>query len=344
MRKKYELAKRQGLNWQALLIEETQSEIKVLIEKMYLSRKSYFEINREVVKIVRATIEELESEQLKATAEPSLYRFATRIYNYMSEQFKMLNLVMITALVSVANNTASTQQINMVKELSQNTMGSYNMGLPLDLYAKEYLDYVKERIERLSRIEAKEDYTSRVNLRNIAEMQIRAERHEQELEDLKSSGVNLVWIVPHANCSERCQDWQGKLYSLDDTYGQIDGINYQPLKNATDIFEMTKSGKVYKNGCVSGFNCRHALEPYKKGNKPIEIPSKVVEKQRAVNNKQRYLERGVREWKEKALLYKYVNKRLYKVARAKAKQWNERYIEYSKKNNVAYYPSRTEII
>lgn len=344
MKKKYELAKKQGLNWQALLIEETQSEIKALIQRMYLNRNSYYEINREVVKIVKATIEELESEQLKATAEPSLYRFATRVYNYMKEQFKALNWVMLSALVAVASNKASVEQVRVVRELSQETLGSYNMGLPLDIYANEYMDYVKDRIDRLAKIEAKEDYTSRVNLRNIAEIQVRQERHEQELADLKASGVNLVWIVPHANCSERCEDWQGKLYSLDDTYGEIDGIKYQPLKNATDRYETTKSGKIYKNGCLSGFNCRHTLEPYKKGNKPIEIPSKVVEKQRAVNNKQRYLERGVREWKEKALLYKYIDKRLYKFARAKAKQWNDRYIEYSKKNNVAYYPSRTEII
>ena len=162
---------------------------------------------------------------------------------------------MMSALVAVASNKASVEQVRVVRELSQETMGSYNMGLPLDVYANEYMDYVKDRIERLAKFEAKEDYTSRVNLRNIAEIQIRAERHEQELADLKASGVNLVWIVPHANCSERCEDWQGKLYSLDDTYGEIDGIKYQPLKNATDRYETTKSGKIYKNGCLSGFNC-----------------------------------------------------------------------------------------
>ena len=46
MNKKYEVAKKQGLNWQALLIEETQTELKVEIQKMVLLQKSYFKDKR----------------------------------------------------------------------------------------------------------------------------------------------------------------------------------------------------------------------------------------------------------------------------------------------------------
>ena len=343
MNKKYELAKKQGLNWQALLIEETQSEIKVIIQKLVLMDKSFYEINKEVVKIVEGAIKELENENLKQTAKPVLYAFATKIYNYTKQTYQGLNLVGLYALNSIINKTATYEEIRIVNEIAGN--GTYNIGVPLETFSQDYMQYIKDRINQLAKMEAKEDYTSRVNLRNIAEIEIREEWHEKQIADLKEQGIKLVWIVPHANCSERCQDWQGKLYSLDGTSGVIDGIKYQPLENATERYEKTKSGKIYKNGCISGFNCRHTLEPYKNGNKPIEIPSRVIDRQREINTKQRYFERGVREWKERALLLKGTpNKKDYNYAKEKAKMWNNRYIAYCEKNRVAYYPSRTEVI
>lgn len=342
MNKKYEVAKKQGLNWQALIIEETQTEIKVLIQKLILGGKSFSEINNAVIKVVEETIKELESEELKSTAKPSLYMFATKTYNYLKQTYQGLNMYGIIALLAVSANKANQKQLEYVSKLAGES--AYNRAVPLDMFSKDYMKFVKERIDRLVKFEAKEDYTSRVNLRNITEMQVRQERHEQELEALRNNGVNLVWIVPHANCSERCEQWQGKLYSLDGTSGKIDGIEYQPLERATDNYDITKSGKIYKNGCISGFNCRHTLEPYNKGNKPIEIPSRVINREREINTKQRYLERGVREWKERAIMVKDIDQKLYKFAKAKAEQWNERYIAYSKENGVAYYPSRTDII
>ena len=221
---------------------------------------------------------------------------------------------------------------------------AYETRVPLDVYAKDYIKMVEERLNYLAGIDAKDDYSERVSLRNIAEMQVRQERHQQELQDIVDTGNDLVWIVPHANCSERCEPWQGKLYSISGRYGEIDGIEFQPLSNATDIYETTKSGKVYKNGCISGFNCRHILKPYTKGNKPTEIPASVIDKQREVDRTQRYLERGVRTWKERALLFKGIDNKRYIYSKNKAKEWNERYIGYSRDNQVAYYPSRTDII
>ena len=52
MRKKYEVAKNQGLNWQALLIEETQTEIKVKMQDMILKNQSYLSIKQEIRKII----------------------------------------------------------------------------------------------------------------------------------------------------------------------------------------------------------------------------------------------------------------------------------------------------
>lgn len=342
---KKELAKKQGLNWQALLIEETQTEIKTTVQRMVLAQRNFADINKKIVEIVNSLVEELESKDLKQTCRDTLFAFATRVYNYLQRTYQGVGLSGVYAILSVANGVGTVEQIRKTNEIISKIVPdyAYRVGVPLDVYAKEYMQNVEDRLNKLVKVEPKEDYTSRVNLRNIAEMQVRQENHIKDIDKLVGKGVKLVWIQPHANCSKRCEPWQDRLYSLDKTSGTIDGIAYEPLENATNIYETTKSGKIYKNGCISGFNCRHTLVPYEKGNEPIEIPARVIDRQREVNNKQRYLERGVREWKERALLHRYSEKE-YRFAKSKAIEWNKRYIEYSKKNNVAYYDSRTKVL
>lgn len=256
MKEKYELAKKQGLNWQALLIEDTETEIKILIKEEMLKQSSFKKINEKVVKIISSAIDELENKELKEVAKSSLLAYATRVYYYLERTFKSLNLARIWALNAVLRGQQTIQQTRIVnKMMAEEVNRGYARALPLDIYAKDYMKQVKDRLEYLSKVVAKDDYSEKVSLRNIAEMQVRAEEKEEKLKSLVDNGVNLVWIVPHANCSKRCEPWQGKLYSLDGTYGSIDGIKYQPLENAMDVYETTKSGKVYKNGCISGFNC-----------------------------------------------------------------------------------------
>lgn len=346
MNKKYLQAKKQGLNWQALLIEETQTELKILIRDMVLQKKTFSEINKVVVKTIETAVNDLESDNLKEISTRSLLGFSTRIYWYYKNTFKDVSIVQLVALNKVAQGIADYKEIQTTRKFVNEIvpLRAYETRVPLDVYAKDYIKMVEERLNYLAGIDAKDDYSERVSLRNIAEMQVRQERHQQEIQDIVDAGNDLVWIVPHANCSERCEPWQGKLYSISGRYGEIDGIKFQPLSNATDIYETTKSGKVYKNGCISGFCCRHILKPYARGNKPTEIPANVIDKQREVDRTQRYLERGVRAWKERALLFKGIDNKRYIYSKNKAKEWNERYIDYSRDNQVAYYPSRTDII
>jgi hypothetical protein len=339
------MARLQGLNWQALLVEEAQTEIKILIKNEVLKLTSFNSIMKKVNVIIDGVVEELEIDTLREATSKGLTAFATRLYVYYSQTFQNRTLVQIMAFIAIINGVATTQQIQIAdKTLKDIVPSAYERRVPLDVFAKDYMKTVNERLDYLAGIQAKEDYTTRLSLRNIAEMQVRQEEHKKALEKFQDKGVNLVWIVPHANASKRCEPWQGKLYSLNGTYGEIDGQRYQPLENATDQYETTKSGKIYKNGIISGFNCRHKIIAYSKGNKPIKIPASVVEKEREINDKQRYLERGVRLWKERALLYKGLDNKKYIYSRDKAKLWNARYIDYSISNKVAYYNSRTDIL
>lgn len=346
MQDKYKVAKQQGLNWQALLIEETQGELKKLIKDLYLKGKSFVEINKQVVKVIEGLVDDLENTYLKEITKPAMFEFATRIYYNVQSTFGGLNLFQVIAMGAIIGGFATLQQTQTVREVIKKSINkeAYLKAVPLDTYAKDYMKMVEEKINYLAGMDAKEDYSDRVTLRNIAEREVRAEHQAEMVKGLIDKNENLVWIEPHANCSERCQKWQGKLYSLNNSYGEVEGVKYQPLENATNVYETTRAGKIYKNGCISGFNCRHKLIPYRQNNKPVEIPAKVVDKEREINDKQRYLERGVRNWKEKALLYKDIMPQQYVMAKNKAKEWNEKYIEFSINNKVAYYPSRIEII
>ena len=178
---------------------------------------------------------------------------------------------------------------------------------------------------------------------------------EETNEKLYESGVDLVWIDTHANCSERCQPWKGKLYSISGKSGVIDGISYQPLSNATDRCDTTKSGKTYINGTLTGFNCRHTTTPYKKGSKPSHIPADVIERQRAIETKQREMERTIRKYEAETLGWKAMRKtslsnedreianKQYKKSLYLVEKWQEKYKNFSRENNVAYYPSRLKV-
>ena len=84
-----------------------------------------------------------------------------------------------------------------------------------------------------------------------------------------------MWVTTHANCSKRCQPFQGKPYTLDGTYKTIRGYTLQPIEKAIDVYVTTKSGKVWRNG-LFGFNCRHDIISFKNNELP---PMQYTEKQ-----------------------------------------------------------------
>lgn len=331
------------LNWQAGELTDLQTEIKLLIKKMILRGTSRRETATALSNLIETALKRLKSTELKNKARESLLRFAERVYAFTMNTYNGATIAILGAMSRVAENKGTPKDRRAVIEFANKSdhLG-YNISIPLDKFSQDYMDLVKKRMEFLAKQEAKDDPTSRVTLRNVAEMQVRAEHNEAMIEGLKAKRVKLAWILPHANCSKRCQKWQGKLYSLDGTSGVVDGFQYQPLENAMNVYEVTKAGKVYRNGCISGFNCRHILEPYKDKNKPIEIPAEVVNKTREIETKQRYMENMTRQWKERYLLLDKSEEKTF--AYLKAKKWEQTYIEFSKQNNMPLYESRIKII
>ena len=260
-------------------------------------------------------------------------------------------LLLLNNLVQTDKTRAEIDKAKDIKKLQdKGVLSEYEsqarlLGVPLREYADRYMkNRVQPVMKRLAELQPLDpEDTRKISLRARAELEVRYQAHVDEVNELRASGTKLVIASTHADCSERCAPWQGRVYSLDGTTGTTDdGRQFVPLERATDIYYTTKAGRTYKNGLVYGFGCRHYLIPYKSGfyfPKPNAVEER---KEYAITQRQRQLERNVLMWKTRAL--ESVTKDEYKKAKQKAKFWNSVYIKYSRDNERAYYPSRTKIL
>ena len=345
-------------NKQASLLVDAQTDIKTAIKNGVLSGMPSFAIKAKILEIIDKALNQITSSTLKENARKSLMEFAENAY--MRLKSVLPNILIASAaflLISTVTNKENlmgkefyfpktTEERNALRTLYGGFFDTDAKGLPLQEFQKEYIDKVTTALKDIAHDNAldADDVTGRNSLRNFAEMQVRYERHLDEIKTLKESGERLVVCSVHADCSDRCKEWQGRVYSLDGTTGITDdGRKFIPLETATDVYYTTKKGKTYKNGLL-GFNCRHKLFPYKTG---MVIP-KVTEAERkredAITRRQRQMERSVIRWREEALTLKGVNAIEYKKAKQNAVNAYKRYQEYSRENNRAFYPDRVKIL
>ena len=201
---------------------------------------------------------------------------------------------------------------------------------------------------------AKRPYLLDVNQRNIVEMGIRFAKYQEQKRQLIADGVRLVYVPPHANCSKRCQPFQGRIYSLDNTRGAVDGRQYIPIEEVAE--KKTVQGKrdpsrTYAAGLFA-YNCRHVMHPYEDGQNIEVIPDKVIERQREIETTQREMEREIRALREKHALYMQVcqtsqNKNL---EAERKKVWHQiaekrkAYRAFCEKNKIPRYDDRLKIV
>ena len=351
--KRWEQAKKQGLNWQVVEIQDCETDIKVLTLESVRLGLDYGSTNKKVMARINECVDVLESDSLKQMVKNTFPNYASRMFLlwlavYGTRMQGIATLKILKSKGIEAPERVRTSLANLPDYV-------YNRATANRTYDYEYEKRVIERVNNILSTSAKEDYSERYTARASAERQVRYEWQQEQLKKLYESGNDLVWINTHANCSERCEPYQGKLYSISGKSGTVDGISYRPLSEATDRYETTKSGKTYINGTLTGFNCRHTTTPYKKGNKPGHMPADVIERQRAIETRQRELERKIRLYESRALGWKsnrntafdkqekMLADKAYKHNRELVKKWQSEYVEFSTKNNVAYYPSRLKI-
>lgn len=334
----------------AKALELAQIEIKRICQKAVREDFTPLKTRREVGKIIKDVLARIETPSLKETAAEALMRFAIETL----ERFRSLK-TLVRGVEELAKGQRSNAKVKALlkdrSSLDANLMriaenpAAYNVEPGARLYFREYHDQVKETLDKIIKSGAAVQYEKRVNLRNIAEMTVRYDKQIEMINELKDEGEDLVWIEPHANCSIRCQKWQGKLYSISGRSGKIDGIPFQPLSNATEATVTSKSGRTWVNGCITGYNCRHKLLPYRgKESKPVEIPAKIVKQQREAEEKMRAMEREIRYQKEAAEFLRTLFPDKAAEARKKAKSLTSAYEKFSAKNALAFTRERTRVV
>lgn len=344
-------------------VTTAQEELKEYLRRAVNGRYPLPLINQGVTKIISEAYDILKTPGVKEIFRTTLLTFANRVLGIYFSIFGRLTVKELRSIAAVAEGKQSAEQEktaqNAVKRgamvLPSVTFESvsnvdkfdpfgYNMQTASQEYFKEYQRRVRKKLEEIATMQARPDYDSRVNLRNIAEMSVRYDNQLQMISNLKEKGSRLVWIEPHANCSKRCQPWQGRLYSLDGSTGTTeDGIKYIPLETATEITVTTKSGKIYTNGCITGYNCRHKLIPYTKGYRPQNIPAKIISQQRSWEQQQREYEREIRRAKTLYRISRETDPTIAKKALGRSKRLNAEYIAFSNKHNMPIVRERTRV-
>lgn len=339
---KYRPEKTEG-GWQQAAVAEAQDEIKSIIARCVAEGTPYTRFMELVTAEIDELVADIDEETLTDAIRQALTKYATEHYRSLEAVLGGLsakNVMRIGYLQSMKLSPQAEEKIETETVRLGDRM--HNAATAGNTYYANIYKQVREEIQRMIDEDAKMD--DRVSLRASVEMVIRGQIQDKMVADLRASGVTLAWIRPHANCSKRCECWQGKLYSLDGKRGTVDGIRFRPLEDAMNIYVRTSKGRVWRNGCISGFNCRHQLIPYAKGNKPAEIPADVIAKKRKLEETQRKMEREVRKQKS---TWRTFNKFPDKGSRAKAAEARDnyqiltlKYEQFCRKNGLPIYRQR----
>lgn len=348
------------LNEQASVLVDAQTDIKTAIKEGVLSGAPISSTKKRVQEIIVKALARIRSPTLRGDAEKSLKRFANVAYGRFMGALRGIPAAAIPAAVIlmraitesdakdvfIPQTAEERKAAGVIRSILPVTYEIQEMGIPLQEFQKVYIDRVSNALEGLARENALDpnDVTGRNSLRNLAEMQVRYEKHQEEIAGFRENGTKLVVCSVHGDCSDRCRKWQGGIYSLDGTSGVTkDGRKYQPLENATDIFYTTKAGRTYKNGLL-GFNCRHNLYEYKVGMGIPTVSAQTQKREYAITQSQRAMEREVVHAREKALAQKNVNVKEYRKWKKIALERYEEYKRFSKEHGRAYYPDRVKIL
>ncbi len=343
------------LNGQASVLVDAQTDIKTAIKQGVLSGNGKDAVKARIKQIIDRAIARIRSPTLKQDARVSLMRFADKAYLQFIQDLQSIATPVIAAVIvlmrgiTVEEHSGEFYKPSAQAEYraaAQLGYSAYSKGIPLHEFQKNYIERVDRALDNLAQSYALDpnDFTGRNSLRNLAEMQVRYERHQNEIAGFKERGTRLVVCSVHADCSVRCAKWQGRVYSLDGTTGFTeDGRKFVPLETATDVYYTTKAGRAYKNGLL-GFNCRHKLYEYKDGMVIPRVSKEQQKREYAITQKQRAMEREVISARETALALKDVSISLSRKWKSIAQKRYAAYKRYSEDNGRAYYPGRVKIL
>ena len=322
-------------------------KIKQIVLNDLRNGKSEREIKAKVKKLIDKFCEQVADKTYKQRARDVLTRSFARWYATTQTAVLYFPFLLLSQFRNVPPKIMAQAERQASKLSPQVLVRLKNLYPPYVEYGQEWHDseYRKRLKAEYTRLAVRlaDDparYNRTVSLRNLAEVEVRRQEINAQLAQLRSQGVRLVWVSSHVDCSKRCSLWQGRLYSLDGTFGTIDGISFVPIEVAINVID--KYG--YVNG-LFGFNCRHRLIPYTKGSRPPQdYTHEQMTRERAIDKRQRELERIIRKWKMRGFVLKKENWNASLQAFERARMWTERYKKYSREHGRQYYTERITLL
>src|SRR5690625_1152160 len=148
-------------------------------------------------------------------------------------------------------------------------------------------EFVKEGVTGIARSDG-----ATMRLDTYSEMLARSQTlnasRQGNLNRLQERGNDLVLISEHYRCSNLCENYQGRIFSLS---GESE--EYPALEEATEPSE---------EGHLFHWNCRHTLSPYIPGLTEVPKPGETHRRNQEMyeaEQRQRAIERNIREWKRR---------------------------------------------
>ena len=321
-------------------VQSATTRVKELITSNVVHGISEEETTKQLNKLIAEECSRVDNTDLREQTRKALVASARKWHWQMKETYRILdnNLRLKQPLGININDLLSMTPFQKEIEFRKVLDDGRSPGIPV---IKDYRQSVKLALRALAAdppkvVTRRDGGTYIMPLRNRAELAVRYEANTSNLQSLVDGGADLAWTSSHPNCSPRCKDYQGRLWSLKGQTGAINGVRYEPI-------DIALSGKKNDgNGIISGYNCRHRLVAYKAGSKPpSDFSEAEMKKEYAIDKQQRDYENRIRHMKteEKGLRASGFTKEASELR----KRWRRLTIDYqtySIKNNRAYYPER----
>ena len=129
--------------------------------------------------------------------------------------------------------------------------------------------------------------------------------------------IDYLYLSEHVCCRPSHFDWQGTII------------------RRIDLIKVTRLGEADGLG---GPNCKHYPTPYfgiARGKELKQISLEEATEQYNLSQQQRYLERGIRKWKRKEMIFKNADdEEYYKKCKEKIKEWQIRNKNFTENNNL----------
>lgn len=349
------------------IFQDAETKIKTLILMAFLTLTSTLILRMSIVKIIEDVKKKIPDtlHDKKAYIDGMTNRSELLIRQYYNQPKAMFERAR-NRLINTASSGTTLPKINNPKEM-MDFVTQHKKDLWADAKASPYIENYQKQVFRKMDELAQTPMTTYepgkkpISLWQKAELDVRYNKQIENLEELKSKGVQFAYLSSHPDCSKRCECWQGSLVALNlhaespqttvdknfhykkSTFivGKVEGKNVYSLPDIMDVV----GPYGYKNNIYSGFNCRHRLIPYEPGKEPPKkYDEKDVAKERAIEENIRKMERNIRNQRTRLLFYEKIGEqKIVQSLKKQIKMMIDYYKAYCERNGYAWNEYRIKI-